>query len=266
VRGDFSQKEILHSVGAVDIAYFFDVLLHQANPSWNQVLSLYSSSVKCIVIYNQQYIRSQTSLRLTQLPLEEYITLTPRSRENTYRYAYAHAKELHPIYQKPWLDIHNIFQWGITDNDLRSVMTTLGFREVHFKNCGQFSNLRAFENHEFIFVRDQMSIPWIVVSLPGGLVQATSLEFARESKTITSVFHDHAGDYRSRWNTWRYPCGAGCQHAAVWTNNEADIVDSLRTSFREAVSLVAIQRNNVVGHILFTPVIIMVYRFRAVWG
>jgi hypothetical protein len=159
VRGDFSQKEILHSVGAVDIAYFFDVLLHQANPSWNQVLSLYSSSVKCIVIYNQQYIRSQTSLRLTQLPLEEYITLTPRSRENTYRYAYAHAKELHPIYQKPWLDIHNIFQWGITDNDLRSVMTTLGFREVHFKNCGQFSNLRAFENHEFIFVRDQMSIP-----------------------------------------------------------------------------------------------------------
>jgi hypothetical protein len=154
VRGDFGRDDVLRTVGAVDVAYFFDVLLHQASPSWDRVLADYSSSVKCVVIYNQQYIRSQSSLRLTHLPLEEYLTLAPHSREDIYRYAYAHAEEIHPLYQKPWLDIHNIFQWGITDYDLRSKMAALGFREAYFKNYGQFSNLKAFENHGFIFLRD----------------------------------------------------------------------------------------------------------------
>jgi hypothetical protein len=58
-----------------------------------------------------------------------------------------------PVYGKPWRDIHNIFQWGITDADLRSFLKTLGFREVFYANHGQFSNLAAFENHGFIFVK-----------------------------------------------------------------------------------------------------------------
>jgi hypothetical protein len=35
-----------------------------------------------------------------------------------------------------------------------SRMAALGFREAYFKNYGQFSNLKAFENHGFIFLRD----------------------------------------------------------------------------------------------------------------
>jgi hypothetical protein len=42
---------------------------------------------------------------------------------------------------------------GITDEDLRTTKIKLGFQEVFFRNYGEFSNLSAFENHAFIFVR-----------------------------------------------------------------------------------------------------------------
>jgi len=144
----------MKSIGSVDVAYFFDVLLHQANPAWDQVLARYSSLASCIVIYNQQYVRGKTSVRLTHLPLGEYLAIT-HAREEICRFVYAHANELHPTYKKPWIDFHNIFQWAITDEDLRAVMVKLGFREVYYQNCGPFLNLPAFENHEFIYLRDQ---------------------------------------------------------------------------------------------------------------
>jgi hypothetical protein len=153
VRGDFTLPDVIQTVGPVDVAYFFDVLLHQANPSWDQVLTAYSRTTSCFVIYNQQYIQGPASLRLTDLPLEQYLAMTPPSGEEVARYAYAHVNELHPVYRKPWPDIHNIFQWAITDQDLRNVMTRLGFQEVYFRNHGRFSNLTAFENHAFVFLR-----------------------------------------------------------------------------------------------------------------
>lgn len=152
-HGDFAQKKTIDELGRLDVVFFFDVLLHQSNPSWKEILSAYASTVQCFVIFNQQYIRGAETIRLTNLPLEEYIAIAPQGREETYRYAYAHASEIHPQYNKPWKDIHNIFQWGITDADLRSVLDGLGFREVHYKNHGRFSNLPAFENHAFIFVK-----------------------------------------------------------------------------------------------------------------
>lgn len=155
LQQDFARKETIDLVGPVDAVFFFDVLLHQANPSWKEILGDYARNVSCFVIFNQQYIKGNTTVRLTDLPIDEYISLAPRGRDETYRYVYTHANEIHPDYKKPWRDIHNIFQWGITDDDLRGTMSGLGFREVYFKNHGRFSNLPAFENHAFIFQRQQ---------------------------------------------------------------------------------------------------------------
>ena len=155
VVGDFSRQDIIKTLGTVDVAYFFDVLLHQANPSWDQILSAYASVSSCFVVYNQQYVGDEHSIRLTHLPLDQYLKMTPPSGEQLNRYAYEHATELHPVYQKPWLDIHNIFQWAITDGDLCDVMGRLGYHQVHFCNYGRFSNLRMYENHAFVFVRNQ---------------------------------------------------------------------------------------------------------------
>lgn len=153
IHGDFAQPDTIARVGTVDAVLFFDVLLHQANPSWKEILAAYAANVRCFIIFNQQYVRGTETIRLTDLPLEEYIAVAPKGRDEVYRYAYAHAHEIHPQYNKPWKDIHNIFQWGITDSDLRGTMSRLGFSEVHYRNHGRFSNLPAFENHAFIFVK-----------------------------------------------------------------------------------------------------------------
>lgn len=153
VKGDFARPETIDAVGSVDVVYFFDVLLHQAQPSWSEILAAYARHASCFVIFNQQYVNGNATVRLTDLPIEEYIALAPHGREETYRYVYAHADDMHPVYKKRWKDIHNIFQWGITDDDLRTTMNGLGFREVYYRNHGRFSNLPAFENHAFVFLK-----------------------------------------------------------------------------------------------------------------
>ena len=154
LNGDFADQKVVDQVGPVDVVFFFDVLLHQANPNWDQVLRIYARVARCIVIFNQQYISSEVSIRLTDLPLDKCLELVPRGREAIYQEAYEHKGEIHPTYGKLWGDIHNIFQWGITDRDLRSVMGSLGFTESYYCNYGMFSTLPAFENHAFIFTRD----------------------------------------------------------------------------------------------------------------
>ena len=156
INSDFTDPDLVSRIGKVDVVFLFDVLLHQANPSWDAVLSIYAGVAPCLAIYNQQYVLGDTSVRLTALPLKEYLAVAPRGREEVYKYVYAHGDEIHPTYRKPWRDIHNIFQWGISDQDLRAKMRHLGFRELFFRNCGRFSNLAAFENHAFIFVRDSV--------------------------------------------------------------------------------------------------------------
>lgn len=151
IRGDFTSNQSVDAIGGVDVVYFFDVLLHQANPNWDDVLTLYSKVSPCIIIYNQQFTRGEDALRLTDLPFDEYVELVPDFRRTVYKYIFDHKSELHPIYGKPWGDIHNIFQWGITDNALRNMMGKLGYEEVYYANHGRFSELSAFENHAFIF-------------------------------------------------------------------------------------------------------------------
>ena len=151
LEGDFGTADAVRTVGSVDVIYFFDVLLHQANPDWDEVLDAYARNSSCIVIYNQQFIYGSDAVRLTELPLENYIELTSDFRRDFYKYVYDHKYELHPRYQKPWGDIHNIIQWGITDSALRSTMTSLGFKEMYFHSFGRFIDIPALEDHAFVF-------------------------------------------------------------------------------------------------------------------
>lgn len=155
INGDFASPAVIANIGNIDAVYLFDVLLHQANPDWDQILECYSKNCSCFVIYNQQYIQGEKTVRLTDLPFEEYISLVSDHGKEMTRYIYDHKDEIHPKFNKPWRDIHNITQWGITDQGLRQKMSELGFKEVFYKNYGMFINLPAFENHGFVFVREQ---------------------------------------------------------------------------------------------------------------
>lgn len=153
LKGDFGNTSTAQSVGETDLVYLFDVLLHQANPDWDAVLALYAKQTRCLVIYNQQYVAGDRTVRLTLLPLEEYMAITGGNRAEFFQYVFEHREEIHPVYGKPWGDIHNLTQWGITDADLRAAMSGLGFREVYFRNHGSFVGLSSLENHAFIFMR-----------------------------------------------------------------------------------------------------------------
>jgi hypothetical protein len=153
LRGDFGNEDILESIGPVDVLILFDVLLHQVHPHWDEILQRCAQLARVIVVYNQQYVRGPETIRLTDLPLREYTAIVPRRRDRLYDFIYEHASEIHPEYHKPWKDIHNVWQWGITDRGLRTLMSGLGYREEWYRNYGMFSDLRSFEDHAFVFVR-----------------------------------------------------------------------------------------------------------------
>lgn len=156
IQGDFGNDQTISKVGNPDMVFFFDVLLHQVNPNWDEILTKYSKITSCFVIYNQQITNYDNTIRLTDLSLEDYKKLVPTRSDDVYDYVFSHKNEINTEYNKPWKDIHNIWQWGITDNDLRNKMDKLGFKEIYFHNYGNFTKLNNFEDHGFIFIKKQM--------------------------------------------------------------------------------------------------------------
>lgn len=139
IRGNFGDQDIANRVGQVDAILLFDVLLHQAKPSWKDILSMYAPRTEFFLVYNPQWMGKE-SVRLLDLGLDEYFKNIPHTRE-------------HPSYRDidGKTDATDIWQWGITDRDLTETMRELGFSQVLYKNHGRFGNLKNFESHSFIF-------------------------------------------------------------------------------------------------------------------
>jgi hypothetical protein len=152
IQGDFGDEHSVRRVGQVDAIFLFDVLLHQVAPDWTRILEMYAPQVRCLIIYNQQWIGSNHTVRLLDLGEEEYFQNVPHSpSEKTYDMLFQKLDQKHPDHDKPWRDVHHIWQWGITDLDLQNKVESLGFRMQFYKNCGQVGNLKNFENHAFVF-------------------------------------------------------------------------------------------------------------------
>lgn len=121
IEGNFGDQEIADKVGNVDALFLFDVLLHQVSPDWDTILDMYAKNVRCLLIYNQQWIGSTTTVRLLDLGEKHYFRNVPHSKLNkAYRDLFQKLDKKHPDHDKPWRDIPDIWQWGITDADLES--------------------------------------------------------------------------------------------------------------------------------------------------
>lgn len=154
VQDNFGSSAVAKTIGAVDAILLFDVLLHQVKPDWNEILEMYSSVTNCFIIYNQQFVASETTVRLPDLGSEKYFEHVRIDRDNlAYKNLFSKPTEVHPQHNRPWRDVHNVWQWGITDKDLIDTLKRLGFRMVYRKNHGKFSNFNSFENHAFIFLK-----------------------------------------------------------------------------------------------------------------
>ena len=105
-----------------------------------------------MVIFNPQWIKTESTIRLLDLGENEYFQNVPANKEEgAYNKLFQKLNQIAPEYNRKWRDIHHIWQWGITDTDLIKKIKSLGFRMQYFRNYGQFENLKNFENHAFVF-------------------------------------------------------------------------------------------------------------------
>jgi hypothetical protein len=154
LHGNFGDEKIARDVGDVDAVFLFDVLLHQVAPDWHRILEMYARQTRNFIIYNQQWIGSERTVRLLELGEREYFKNVPHNpTEIPYNNLFQKLEEKHPDHDRPWRDVHHIWQWGITDADLRAKVESLGFRLQYMKNCGRFGGLANFENYAYVFSR-----------------------------------------------------------------------------------------------------------------
>ena len=152
IRGNFGEESVFEQIGSVDAIFLFDVLLHQVKPDWNEILQIYSDRTKYIIVFNQQWIKSKSTMRLLDLGREEYFKNVPHDQDHpTYKALFENMYEIHPEHQRIWRDIHNVWQWGITDHDLLETIQSFGFTLQYYKNCGGLDRLENFEDHAFVF-------------------------------------------------------------------------------------------------------------------
>jgi hypothetical protein len=152
IEDNFGDRTIPETFGRVDSIFLFDVLLHQVKPDWDEILEMYAPITPCFVIYNQQWINHEKTVRLLDLGYEGYFANVPHDRNHpTYKTLFEKMYEMHPEHNRIWRDIHNCWQWGITDADLIAKLQTLGFTMQYYINCGRFGPLENFENHAFVF-------------------------------------------------------------------------------------------------------------------
>jgi hypothetical protein len=142
VEGDFGDPAVAERVGEVDAVLLFDVLLHQVAPDWDEVLAAYARRARRLVVVQPQYVAGAATVRLPDLGRERYLELVPDLPLH------------HALFERPELrDAHEVWQWGITDADLRARAADLGFELAHFENAGTWQDREAFETHAFVFRR-----------------------------------------------------------------------------------------------------------------
>jgi len=160
ISGNFGEAEVARQIGNVDAIILFDVLLHQVKPDWDAVLELYAARTKSFLIFNPQFIASDQTVRLLDLSEDEYFRNIPHKKnEEPYKTVLERMHEIHPRpqykQQRIYRDIHDIWQWGIVDEELISRMKHLGFTMRYFKNWGKYNELTNFENHAFAFANNE---------------------------------------------------------------------------------------------------------------
>jgi hypothetical protein len=151
LEGNFGDAATAKRVGQVDVVVLNDVLLHQVNPDWDDVMRIYAPYTKAFVIVQPQWTGSSETVRMLDLGKETYLANVPPEQIEI---DFDNLHEIHPTYNRPVRDIHEIWQWGITDADLIRAATDLGFRLTYWEHGGQWRMLERFDNIAYVFVRD----------------------------------------------------------------------------------------------------------------
>jgi hypothetical protein len=156
LRGNFGDREVAEALGQIDVAMFFDVLLHQVAPDWHEVLAIYAPHCRRFAIVQPQWNDAQT-VRLLDLGKDEYLASIPggeNAHGTIYDGLFDRLDQINEQRGRAWRDVHDIWQWGISDRDLIERMAALGFGLRMFENTGPWRGLARFHDAAFVFDRD----------------------------------------------------------------------------------------------------------------
>ena len=151
LEADFGDASVAERVGEVDAAILFDVLLHQVDPDWDEVMRMWAERARHLIVVQPQYVRGADTVRLLELGRERYLELVPDVPEH--HEVWTRMDEYVPERGRRFRDVHNIWQWGITDRDMRRRAEELGLELVYFENAGTWQDREAFENHGYVLRR-----------------------------------------------------------------------------------------------------------------
>ena len=151
IEGNFGDPAVADQIGDTDATVMFDVLLHQVAPDWDAVLAMYAPRTRCFVLAGPWYTAARRTVRLLDLGEAEYVASVPVQEINDG--LFDRLDETHPRRDRPWRDVHDIWQWGITDDDLRARMDELGFALAHFEDAGPWRDLTRFNDRAYVFAR-----------------------------------------------------------------------------------------------------------------
>ena len=151
MQANFGDPAVPARIGKIDAVLLFDVLLHQVDPDWDDILAMYAEAAWCMVIVQPQYVAAEKTARLFDLGKEGYEQAVPPGSFPLD--LFDHLDEPHPRRDRPWRDVHEVWQWGMTDSDLRARMEELGYSLVYWANGGAWRRSPAFEDHAFVFAR-----------------------------------------------------------------------------------------------------------------
>jgi hypothetical protein len=139
IEGPLGDEVVANRVGKVDAAIMFDILLHQVSPDWDQFLTLYAENIDTLIIYNQNWLGKDT-VRFIDFGLEGYLRRVPNTNEARTREWFAQHDEFRHEQDRLWRDVHNFWQWGITEKDLVGELWDLGYKIDRLANYGKHSS------------------------------------------------------------------------------------------------------------------------------
>jgi hypothetical protein len=148
---NFGLERTPSDIGQIGVVLLFDVLLHQVDPDWDEILRRYAPHTQAFAIVNPMWRSGADTVRLLDLGEERYRQAVP-PQENLDG-LFASLDETNVRRGRPWRDVHDVWQWGITDADLRAVMDGLGFTAVFAEQHGTWRGLADFEDCAYVFQR-----------------------------------------------------------------------------------------------------------------
>lgn len=140
--GTMGDEHVRETVGQVDCALLFDVLMHQVAPDWDELLAAWAPRTRNFAIVHPAWDAADELIRLTNLERAEYLRLVPPLALHDALHERLDAE--HPRRARAWRDSHDVWQWGIGDRVLHDRLEEAGFRTRLCADHGPWNGLERF--------------------------------------------------------------------------------------------------------------------------